>query len=219
MTEIKAAGRGAYFFDFDGVLVDSVGVKTDAFAALFEPYGHEILARVLEHHRLHGGISRVDKIQYSHTHFVGAALSEVELANWSQDYSRLVLERVIKADWIAGAREFLEEVYEQSLVFVISGTPEDELVQVIRVRQIDHYFSEILGSPTRKPEHVRNLVAKYGLDPAACVFIGDALTDYDAARETGLQFIGIQGDVSFPDGALVLPDCTGLKAALAARRQ
>lgn len=207
--------RCGYFFDFDGVLVNSVGIKTKAFESMFKQFGPEVLQRVLEHHRHHGGISRVDKIQYSHTHFVGEPLSEQELVRWTKHYSNLVLERVIEADWVAGAREFLEEVYRDSLVFVISGTPEDELVQVIRARGIEHYFTEILGSPTRKPEHIRNLLRQYDLSVNSCIFIGDALTDYDAARETGLHFIGIQGDMRLPDDALVLPDCTGLKAAIA----
>ncbi len=208
-------GRCSYFFDFDGVLVDSVGIKTEAFEEMFKHFGPEVLHRVLEHHRRHGGISRVDKIQYCHTHFVGEPLSAQDLADWADGYANLVLEKVIEADWVAGAKEFLEEVHRDSLVFVISGTPEDELVSVIRARGIEHYFTEILGSPTRKPEHVRNLLSKYKLPADSCVFIGDALTDYDAARETGLHFIGIQGDITLPADALVLPDCRGLKAAIA----
>jgi phosphoglycolate phosphatase-like HAD superfamily hydrolase len=76
---------------------------------------------------------------------------------------------------------------------------------------MDHYFNEILGSPTRKPEHIRNLLAQYRLNPSSCVFIGDALTDYHAAKETGLHFVGVQGDIEFPEDAVVLPDCLSLK--------
>jgi phosphoglycolate phosphatase-like HAD superfamily hydrolase len=73
------------------------------------------------------------------------------------------------------------------------------------------YFREILGSPIRKPAHIRNLLAAYNLNPENCVFVGDALTDYYAAQETGLSFIGIQGDIEFPDATIVLPDCRELK--------
>ncbi|MBT4528040.1 MAG: hypothetical protein HOC24_15955 [Deltaproteobacteria bacterium] len=44
-----------------------------------------------------------------------------------------------------------------------------------------------------------------------CCFIGDAMTDYYAALDTGLNFIGIQGENSFPDDVVVLPDCTNLE--------
>lgn len=202
------------FFDFDGVLVDSVGIKTTAFRKLFESFGEETLAKVLEHHRLNGGISRIDKIQYSHTHFVGSPLSEAELQAWGRRYSQQVVEQVIDAPWIAGAEDFLVRMQGRCPIFVISGTPEDELKKVIQARNMEGYFTEILGSPIRKPAHIRNLLNTYQLVPENCVFIGDALTDYDAARETGLHFLGIQGDVELPEEALVLPDCTGLQSAI-----
>lgn len=202
------------FFDCDGVLIDSVGVKTEAFRILFEPYGEKVLAQVLELNRLHGGISRVDKIEYSHAHFVGKPLSASELKDWGKRYSQLVFEQVVAVPWIKGAQELLEEMQGRCPIFVISGTPDHELKQVIKARGMDHYFSEILGSPTRKPKHIRNLLAQYQLSPSSGVFIGDALTDYNAARETGLHFFGIQGDVEFPEDVTVLPDCTGMKEAI-----
>jgi len=206
--------KTAYFFDFDGVLLDSVGVKTEAFVDLFEPYGADVLEQLLEHHRQHGGISRVDKIEYAHANFIGKPLTADELSEWGTRYSEMVIGKVIRVPWVAGSQEFVEEMHETCQLFVISGTPQPELRQVMAARGMDHYFTEILGSPTRKPEHIRYLLEKYQLDPANCVFIGDALTDYHAARETGLHFVGIQGDIALPEDAEVLPDCTGLKAAV-----
>lgn len=203
-----------WFFDFDGVLVDSVGIKTAAFRQLFEHFGEDVLAKVLEHHRLNGGISRIDKIQYSHTHFVGTPLSDAELQEWGRRYSQRVVDQVVDAPWIAGAEEFLVRMQGRCPIFVISGTPEDELKRVISARHMEGYFTEILGSPIRKPAHIRHLLKAYRLEPESCVFIGDALTDYHAAKETGLHFVGIQGDVELPADAVMLPDCTGLLEAV-----
>lgn len=206
--------NAALFFDFDGVILDSVGIKTTPFVELFQPYGEKVLSQVLEYHRVHGGISRVDKIKFAHEHFVGSPLSESELAAWGNRYSQLLADKVVAADWIPGAREFLEEVSGDIPIFVISGTPEAELQWLIKQREMTGYFKEMRGSPTRKPEHIRDLVAHYRLNPDNCIFIGDALTDYHAARETGLRFIGIQGDIEFPEGTTVLPDCRSLKETI-----
>lgn len=205
----------ALFFDFDGVIVDSVQTKTEAFRLLFSEYPADVIEKVLDHHKQHGGISRVDKIAHAHECFIGTPLSTNDLNKWAQRYSDLVLENVIEADWIPGAREFLQKAGESELkIFVISGTPEQELRYIIEKKGIGDIFHEQLGSPTKKPEHIRFLLDKYGLLSSECVFIGDAFTDYFAAKETGLTFIGIQGDIEFPEGTTVLPNCTELQAAL-----
>ena len=206
--------KSAFFFDFDGVLVDSTTIKTDAYRELFRTHGNDAVSRVVTYHKLHGGISRVDKIDHTHRHILNKPYSKNKVLEDALIYSKLVFEAVVKTDWIPGAREFVEAHYKRYPVFVISGTPEDELKEVIKQRNMACYFKEILGSPTRKPEHIRYLIKKYSLQIKDCLFIGDALTDYDAARETGMDFIGIQSEAQFPEGTLVLPDCTELEQAL-----
>jgi HAD superfamily hydrolase (TIGR01549 family) len=206
----------AIFFDFDGVIVDSTHTKTEGFRALFSACDDEVVSKVVDYHQQHGGISRVDKIDYAHRNIIKRPLSQEDLIAWSARYSELVVEKVIAADWVCGAKEFLEDIKGLVPIFVISGTPEEELNHVISRRGIAAYFQEILGSPIRKPVHIRNLLRKYGLQSKRCVFVGDALTDYNAAAETGLTFIGIHSEVEFPAGTTVLSDCTGLQQAIAA---
>ena len=125
------------------------------------------------------------------------------------------MEKVVGANWIAGARECLEAMADNTLLFLISGTPEEELRCIVERRKITGLFAEILGSPVRKPDHIRRLLKDYQLNPAGCVFVGDALTDYNAALETQLHFVGIQGDADFPQGTTILADCRGLEEELA----
>ena len=54
----------AILFDFDGVLVESVDIKTKAFAKLFENEGPEIVNKVVEYHLANGGVSRFKKFDY-----------------------------------------------------------------------------------------------------------------------------------------------------------
>ena len=205
----------ALFFDFDGVIVDSTQTKNEAFRILFKDCSDAVIQQVEAYHKLHGGISRVDKIAHAHEHFIGVPLDEEELKKWSLYYSDLVVEKVLEVPWITGAKEFLEATRDSALsVFVISGTPEGELKYIIDRRGMTDYFHECLGSPVRKPVHIRNLMEIYELEPDDCVFIGDALTDYYAAKETGLHFVGIQGEVDFPAGTLVLEDCSRLQQAI-----
>ncbi len=204
----------AIFFDFDGVIVDSNPTKTEAFRTLFSNYNEKIVEQIVAYHQQHGGISRVEKIRYAHRHIIKQPLTDEELAAWAAEYSKLVMEKVIDARWIEGTKEFLDKIQGSLPIFVISGTPEPELREIIERRKMSGYFREILGSPVKKPAHIRKLLSDYQLVPKDCVFVGDALTDFNAARETGLQFIGIRGEVTFPDGTTVLSDCRGLEQAI-----
>lgn len=200
----------AIFFDFDGVLVDSNRIKTEAFHDLFQQYDQNIIEEIVAYHQHHGGISRIVKIQYAFDHIIQQQLGDKELRLLGETYSRLVIDKVVAADWIAGAFQFLEKMYKTFPLFVVSGTPQEELQMIIEKRGMKHYFNEIAGSPVRKPEHIRQICAKYRLKPARCLFIGDANTDYHAAQECHMPFIGIQGDYTFPTNTLVLANCINL---------
>ena len=51
----------AIIFDFDGVLVESLDIKTRAFAKLFGPEGPDMAKRVVDYHLQNGGVSRYEK--------------------------------------------------------------------------------------------------------------------------------------------------------------
>jgi len=206
--------NSALLFDFDGVLVDSTKIKTDAYRELFKEYPADVVTKIVTHHQQHGGISRVDKIKHAHKAFIDHPYSEGTVTEHARKYSELVLEKVVEAEWIPGAEEFVKQHYQRIPLFIISGTPDNELKEVVRRRNMADYFKEILGSPKQKPEHIRWIVEHYGLETKNCFFIGDALTDYHAARDTGMPFIGIQGEVPFPEKTTVLANCTGLRETM-----
>lgn len=204
----------AIFFDFDGVLVDSNRIKNEAFRTLFSHYGEQIVNQILNYHQQHGGISRVEKIRYAFEFFLRTPLAPGVLDQMASDYSDLVATKVAHASWICGAKQFLDQMKGKVPLFIISGTPQQELQQIVTRRKMQHYFHEVLGSPVHKPDHIRTLIHRYSLNPQNCVFIGDAHTDHHAATLTEVPFIGIQGDYTFPESVTVLPDCTSLKTAV-----
>jgi beta-phosphoglucomutase-like phosphatase (HAD superfamily) len=180
----------ALFFDFDGVLADSVSVKTRAFARLFEAHGPDVVARVVEHHLQNGGMTRFDKFRHYYAEFLGLPLSEADMEGLCDRFAALVVEEVVAAPEIPGAGAFLEDCRDIP-AFVISGTPEAEIREICSRRGLDGHFREILGAPTGKTEHVARLLTQYGFDPAACLFFGDASSDWRAASAYGIPFVGI----------------------------
>lgn len=109
-----------------------------------------MIEKIVNHHRQHGGISRVEKIRYAHTALIGKPLSRKGFASWGERSSRLVVGKVIEAAWIKGAKEFLKTDRKGLPVFVISGTPENEFQTILELRKMTDIFSAILGSPVKK---------------------------------------------------------------------
>jgi len=181
----------AFFFDFDGVIVDSVDVKTVAFARMFEPFGPEVVAKVVEHHRLHGGMNRMQKFLYYYKDFLSKSLDNVELDDLCRQFSSFVMNEVISAPEILGAQAFLEKCYKEIPCFIVSATPQDELREIVERRRLMHYFREIRGAPADKCKHLGDILNSYAFKPESCLYFGDAYSDYEAARTCSVFFWGI----------------------------
>ena len=210
---VKSIRYDAIFFDFDGVLVESAEIKTQAFRALYTGYGEQVVTRVLAHHIEHEGISRVEKIRHCHQEFLDEDLSETDLAALARRYSDMVVDAVVVCSGVVGSLEVLQRHKGKTKMFVVSGTPETELRDIVERRGMTHYFEAVCGSPRRKEPIIEDLLDGFGVLAGNSLFIGDAMTDYRAAQATGLDFIGRVGakcNNPFPDGTVVVGDLSEL---------
>jgi len=180
------------FFDFDGVILDSLAIKTEAFRELYKPYGEDIMNEVAHHHKANGGMSRFRKFKLYHQDFLGVTLSDADVNKLAESFGNIVYEKVMHAPFIKGAREFLELCSKNNKrCFCVSGTPEDEIKKVIIGRGLDRYFKDIKGSPRDKTDNVRSLITLYGIDVKRALLFGDAINDLRAAQDNNITFIGI----------------------------
>jgi len=182
----------AFFFDFDGVLVDSVDIKTSAFADLYLPFGEEVVARVKAHHQAHGGVSRYEKIHHYHRHYLNEDLTDQELEQWARKFSDLVVDKVVAAPFIPGAIEFLSILQNrQKKIFLISATPEAEIRRIVKKKDMMHFFREIKGAPRKKQENLIDILRHYRLSAQKCSYFGDSDQDREAAESVHMDFIPI----------------------------
>ncbi len=179
----------AIIFDFDGVILDSVSIKSDAFAEIYRPHGTEIEQKALAYHHQHGGISRYVKFKHLHQTLLGKTLSEAEIEHFAQKYADLVKNKVIKCPMIHGIHDFLEKYHQKIDFFVSSGTPQAELREITLARNLNRFFKVIYGSPDQKPAHIERIIEQYRYDRNHVIFVGDASTDRDAAQACQIPFI------------------------------
>jgi len=176
-------------FDFDGVLAESVEVKTNAYALLFQEEGKEVVRQIVDFHLRNGGMSRFEKFRSFYRDILHRSLSEKRFKGLCDQFSRLVVDKVVASAWVDGAKEFLVQNEERYKFAIISGTPEVELKEIVRRRTMSHFFGSVRGSPKKKVTLLCEVMGEYSLKPEEVVFIGDSETDWRAARECGVPFL------------------------------
>lgn len=179
----------AIIFDFDGVIVESVNVKTDAFAKLFEEEGKEVVGRVVRYHLDNTGVSRYDKFRYIYRDILKRPLGEDKFKELCGRFEKLVLDEVIKVPYVKGALEFLKDGARKYAFYITSATPQEELKIIITRRGLSKFFKAVYGAPKNKADAVREIIKEAGLGLQEVVYIGDAASDYNAARDNGISFI------------------------------
>jgi len=78
---VKIADYRTLVFDCDGVILNSNGIKTEAFHTVAMPYGESAVAELVSYHVLNGSISRLRKFEYLLSNIVpskqGPAIAEL----------------------------------------------------------------------------------------------------------------------------------------------
>ena len=192
-------------FDFDGVLVESVEIKTRAYAHLFREEGPEVVQRVIDYHLAHGGVSRFEKFHTIHRNILKRELNDERFRFLCNHFSKIVIDAVVAAPWVVGAREFLEHNRGRYQMFVVSGTPESELQEIVERRGMTRFFEAVRGSPKDKVTLLAEVENDLSLVREKTVYVGDAKTDWNAAQALGLTFLWRRS----PDGAQCLEEFSG----------
>lgn len=183
-------------FDCDGVLLDSVPVKTRAFGRLAEPYGPEARDRFVMYHTRHGGVSRYLKFEWFFREILNREITPEESAEWGRKFEEYALDEVRKCDLIPGALETLKKWHGVLPMYVCTGAPRKEVSFILAERGLNAYFADILGSPPVKSELLHEIVHKLArVLPEETLMVGDATTDRDAALQNGTLFYATGPDL------------------------
>ncbi len=184
----------AFLLDFDGVILDSAIFKAKAFARVYDAEDPQRLAEVLNYSTLHGGITRRDKFEHFERHVFGRDGDAATVDRLTAAYRDLVYDAVLRSAFIPGAERFLELAHRRIGMHLVSGTPHDELVDIVERRGLTKYFASVQGAPPSKLESFKRIIEAHGYDPARSLAVGDALTEFVAASELGIPFLGIVAD-------------------------
>lgn len=176
------------FLDFDGVIKESVSVKSEAFTKIFSVFGPCVAEKVRIHHEKNSGVPRYEKIPL-YLSMAGVEPDERLISQYASDFAKLVKQNVIDSDWVPGAQGFLEKHHGELPIFLITATPQEEIEDIVVALGIRNVFSRIVGFPVKKSDAIRKILKEFCLLKTQSVMIGDTFSDYDAASANGVFFI------------------------------
>jgi beta-phosphoglucomutase len=174
--------------DFDGVVVESLPLKTAAFRKIFS-FAPEHLDAIIAFHLDNGGMSRYDKFRHIYANILHEDLTPEQEERLAGEYVDLIFEAMLTVPYVRGAEELLRDCSRRLPLYIVSATPEGEMHEIARRRDLMRYFVRIYGSPKTKAECIREILLETGAAPDEALFVGDAPNDWDAARATGVRFI------------------------------
>lgn len=195
-------------FDFDGTLVRSNAIKRDCFYEVSAAM--EGAAAVLD--RLFAQDFRGDRIAVFRelARRIGAAGGEAPDPDALADtYGRLCRRRIAAAPEVPGGRATLERLRAEGVtLFLVSATPQRALEQVVADRGLDRFFARILGGPTDKASHLRQILAACGITANRLALVGDGSDDRVAAVIAGCRFFPVAGGTvaETAEGATAMSD-------------
>jgi phosphoglycolate phosphatase-like HAD superfamily hydrolase len=176
------------FWDFDGVIKDSVSVKTEAFAWLFEAFGQVVVERIREHHNLNGGMSRFHKIPL-YLEWAGQETSDTVVNEYCTKFSQKVLQGVIDSPWVPGVESYLRNQCESKAFILVSATPQLELEYILESLNLSNEFRYVFGAPVEKIAAIRAVLGRHKWPLNQCLMIGDAQADLYAAEVNQVPFL------------------------------
>jgi phosphoglycolate phosphatase-like HAD superfamily hydrolase len=177
-------------FDFDGVIVDSVDIKAQAFCHVFREQPQEIRRQILDLHMNRAGTPRREKFRIIYKEFLNQPVDAVEVEKLSMEFSEFCVDKIVKVPYVDGAFEFISQYHRTYDLFVASSAPELELRDIVNRRGIAGFFKGVFGTPRTKLEICRAILEQKQLLPQQVAVIGDSISDYDVARQCGTHFIG-----------------------------
>jgi len=187
-TAIFLSTQKFIFWDFDGVIKDSVEVKSDAFEELFKPFGREISKKVRIHHEANGGMSRFDKLPV-YLEWAGQSPTKALIDRYSEMFSGLVTQNVVESEWVPGVLDYIQRNSKAQTFFLITATPQIEIEEILDTLQIQHHFRKVIGAPSKKGDAIKVLLSESSVAPDQAVMIGDSNSDYEAASVNNVPFI------------------------------
>lgn len=176
-------------FDFDGVIVDSNRLKREAWHDVFPE--HLVSVRLVSDVVERNKGNRYDILREIFT-VLERPQDTIDLLvdGYARRFNEAVQTRMSSQGVSLRTIKALTQLAERHPLYINSATPIQGLMETVEHLHIGYLFKAIFGVPPSKEENLQIIATREGISLDEIAFIGDGEGDWQAARSTGVYFIG-----------------------------
>lgn len=183
------------FWDFDGVIMDSMPVRRMGFEKTLEKFPKDQVQELLVFHDQNGGLSRYVKFRYFFNEIRNEKITDKQVIELAASFCTIMLSLLIDENLlIKDSVEFIKQNWRKYEMHITSGSDGNELNKICNDLGLSQYFKSINGSPTPKIEIVKQLLRDHNYTKSDVVLIGDSKNDYDASIANDIDFVGYNSE-------------------------
>lgn len=175
-------------FDFDGVIVDSMPLKNQAFKGLFTEHTHHIDA-IADYLLGNEAAPRHEKFSHICKEILDVPFTQKKGDELSREFSDRVVKRIIESGPVKGALRFFKG-HKNMGMYVVSNVPEKEIKHIIDCMDMQKHFKGVYGIPAKKEENIQKILKSECVDNGDVLYVGDTPEDMEIAGGLGVKFIG-----------------------------
>ena len=201
-------------FDFDGVIVESNSIKTEAFEHLFSRFPEHYNAMMAFHYE---NISATRFVKFDYLLKRLQKTTDTSLrSELGNQFSAFVEEAIKNVALVDGALRLLDWLADRCTIYLASVTPDEELKRILRHRNLINRFKAVFGCPPwTKVQAIQHIQKNEEVSTDEIMLIGDSAGDQRAAAETGIRFLARDSGLRFDEPPpQMFPDLISIKAYL-----
>jgi len=192
-------------FDFDGTLVDSNDIKWRGFELAFADFPDQI-AEIMTYCRGLNHTVRSEKFRHVYEHILRRPYTAEAASILHERYASATTAAVVTAPEIPGASSFLRRIAGRYTTVLLSSTPHEIILDILRRREMGAYFDHVQGAPIDKSAWLSRFRVAQPLTPGQIVFFGDTPEDLVSARVSQCTFVGVGKDLMPSNGHYAIRD-------------
>ncbi len=172
-------------FDFDGVILKSHKVKTQAFYDLFLKYGDKVALKAKNYHISKIGVSRFIKFKFILKNYTKLKINNRLLEDLSIRFTQICFNKIIRLKISKKLLAFIKKNKTNCKFYISTGTPQDEIEKILKIKKLKNLFTNIYGSPLKKIDHINQIRKK----SKYILYIGDSMEDYLSCKKAKISFL------------------------------